>query len=176
VVFTVFTSFNEYVIHYNSDAPSYAAATNVLTGDDYEYSVLQVPQYLGMMVVLFVLVMAWPVLAYVYLIWYLIKDEDELYDQPNRHFMIAIALYLLVQIAVFLNYGKFDQIALYGPEWMLSPVWFSLLIIGMGVLSWGFAYMFGRIRYERHALAEFNYFFGLNTWMVTLALSYFMAA
>ncbi|MCX7568406.1 hypothetical protein OS242_00270 [Tumebacillus sp. DT12] len=176
VVFTVFTSFDEYTLHYNSDSPSYAAATNVLTGDDYAFSAMQVPQYLGMMAVLFVLVMAWPVLAYVYLIWYLIKNEDALYDQPNRHFVIAFVLYLLVQVAVFLNYGKFDQIALYGPEWMLSPVWFSLLIIGMGVLSWGFAYLFGRIRYERHALAEFNYFFGLNTWMVTLALSYFMAA
>jgi hypothetical protein len=175
VVFTVFTSYNEYKICYNSNDPQYAKATNVLTKDDYINSALQVPQYLGMIAVLIVLVIAWPALSYTYLIWFLIKREDDLYDRPDRHFAVAWVLYVVMQVAVFLIFGKFDNIAIYGPEWMQSRLWFTLLLIGFGLIAWGFAALFGRIRYERNALAEFNYFFGLNTWLVTLVLSYFMA-
>jgi hypothetical protein len=175
VLFAVLSGYDEYEMYYTSDDPAYAAATNVLVKDDYVKSAMQVPQYLGMAMILLVMVMAWPVLSYVYLLYLVLKKEDQLYDRPTVHLFVAILLNLATQAWVFLSYGKFENIQLYAPEWMSSPGGFMLLLAILSLVTYAFTWMFGKIRYERYALAEFNYFFGLNVWLVILGLSYYMA-
>jgi hypothetical protein len=175
VVYTVKTNYDEYIVKYTSNDPSYAAAKNKLTSDDYKYSALEVPKYLGIAVITMFIATAWPILSYLYLLYYVIKKEDLIYDRPDRLMLIAVLLYVVVQVFTFLSYGKLDNYRIYAPEWMQSPVVIAGLLLVLDVLAYLFSRLFGKVRYERNAMAEFTYFAGLNIWMVLLGFSYFMA-
>lgn len=175
VLYNVLYGSKDYRFHFNSSHPDYAKATNVLTGEDYKQSALAIPEYLVISFVLLMIAIAWPMASYAYLFWFVWKNEDVLHSQPERHLLVAIVLYLASQIAVFLNYGKLENLYHYAPEWMHTPMALTLLMVGAGVVSYLFTILFRKLSYERSALNEFSYFTGLNIWIVLIGLSYFMA-
>ncbi|MGB8956118.1 MAG: hypothetical protein WCC10_12140, partial [Tumebacillaceae bacterium] len=101
VLFTQMSSYEDYQVWYNSDNRNYVSSTNQLTKDDYLQSAMSVPKYIGIAIISLFIAMAWPVLSYCYLIFYVLKNEDALYDRPNRHLLIAVAIYLVSQYWVF---------------------------------------------------------------------------
>ncbi|ASS75739.1 hypothetical protein CIG75_12595 [Tumebacillus algifaecis] len=174
-VFLVFAKLKTYDVLYNSNDPSYAAATNHLDRDDYTRAAMVVPQYLGMSVMLLVIAFAWPMLPFAYLFYFVVKKEDALYDQPNRHLFVSVLLYLVTQIVLFLEYGKLDSLYTYMPEWMQSGFAVSVLFVALAALSYLFTALYARTRYERSAMGEFSYFLGINVWTAMLVLSYYLA-
>lgn len=176
VLFTRMSSYEDYEVWYNSDNRNYASSTNHLTKDDYLHSVMSVPKYIGVAIISLFIAMAWPVLSYCYLMFYVLKNEDALYDQPNRHLLISVAIYLASEFWIFFSYAKLDNFMLYAPEWLHSNGMIALLMFGLAVLSYLFTMLFAKVRHERNAIAEFSYYFGINIWIVLLSLSYFMGA
>ena len=176
VLFTRMSSYEDYEVWYNSDNRKYASSTNHVTKDDYLKSAMSVPKYIGVAVISLFIAIAWPVLSYCYLIFYVLKNEDALYDRPNRHLLIAVAIYLVSQYWVFFNYAKLDNFSLYAPEWLRSNGMIALMMFVLAVLSYLFTMLYAKVRYERNAIAEFSYFFGINIWIVLFGLSYFMGA
>ncbi|TCP52435.1 hypothetical protein EV586_11034 [Tumebacillus sp. BK434] len=175
MVYMKFAKLKTYDVLFNSDDQAYAAATNKIVKDDYARAAMEVPQYLGMSIMMLVIAFAWPMLPFGYLFYLVMKKEDVLYDQPNRHLLISVLLYLATQIAVFLKYGNLDTLYYYMPEWMQSGFAVAVLFVVLAVISYGFTMIYARTRYERSAMGEFSYFLGINIWTVTLGLSYYLA-
>lgn len=175
VLYTVLYGSKDYRFYFNSSHPDYANSTNVLTSEDYKQSAFALPQYLAIAFVLLMIAIAWPMASYTYLFWFVWKNEDALHSKPNLHLLVAVVLYLVSQIAVFLNYGKLNNLYQYAPEWMHSSMSLSLLMVGAAALSYLFTMLYRKLSYERSALNEFTYFTGLNIWIVLFGLSYFMA-
>lgn len=174
-VFMKFAKLKTYDVLYNSDEPAYAAATNKMGKDDYTRAAMEVPQYLGMSIMMLVIAFAWPMLPFAYLFYLVVKKEDVLYDQPNRHLLISVVLYLATQIVVFLKYGNLDTLYYYMPSWLQSGFAVAMLFVVLAATSYAFTALYARTRYERSAMGEFSYFLGINVWTVTLALSYYLA-
>jgi len=175
VVFSTQSFFDQFEVHYTSTNKDYAAATNVLTRDDYLEGMMSVPRYIGFSLISLFMAVAWPVLSYLYLLYFVLSNEDSLYDHVNRHLLIAVVLYLAAQAYLFLSFGKFNNFDIYAPEWMQSGMAVIFILFVMGLFSYLCAYLFGKSRYERNALAEFSYFFALNVWTALLGFSYFLA-
>ena len=176
VLFTRMSSYSDFEVWYTSDNKAYASSTNQLTKDDYLQAAMTVPKYIGIAIISLFIAMAWPVLSYCYLIYLVLKNEDVLYDRPNRHLLVAVAIYLVCQYWVFFSYAKLDNFSLYAPEWLQGNAMIALVMFGLAVLSYLFTMLFAKVRYERNAIAEFSYYFGINMWTVLLSFSYFMGA
>lgn len=175
ILYSLFGDFDLYNIYYTSDDPQYAAATNKLTLDDYTYSAMNVPQYMGVAVVLMFYGLAWPIASIIYIGYFIRKREDALYDQADRHLLVAIILYLVTQIYIFLSYAKLENFHAYSPAWMHSDFAIAMVFVGFAFISYLFTKLFGKLIYERNATVEFGYFVGLNLFSLLLFLSYFMA-
>jgi hypothetical protein len=175
VLFTVFAKVNVYDVMFNSNDPAYALATNKIVQEDYERAAMEVPKYLGMSVMILVLAFAWPLLSFAYLFYFVMRKEEALYDHPNRHLFVAIGLYLISQIAVFLIWGNLDAFFYYAPAWLQSGFMIALLFVFLAAISYLFTRLYVRTAYERSAMGEFSYFLGINLWTVILVLSYYLA-
>jgi len=175
VVFATQSSYDSFKLHYTSSDSAYAAATNQLTEDDYTDAAMSAPQYFGMAFISMFMAFGWPFLSYLYLLYFVFRKEAAIYDHATRHLTIAVGLYVVSQIVIFLNYGKIERFELYAPTWLQGGVMITIALLVMAGLSYGLALWFGRTRYERHAVVEFSYFFLLNAWMVLLGFSYFVA-
>lgn len=177
VLFMLQNSYEQFDLYYNSDDKAYATATNQEVKADYTKAMMNAPQYMGIAAIISFMVIAWPLLSYAYLFYFVVKRrEDELYDKAERHLLIAIVLHFICEVFVFLNYAKLDNIRIYAPEWMHGYGGLAGVLFLLGVVAYVLTKVFySRLRYERQALPEFTYYFAINAWTVLLGFSYFMA-
>jgi len=175
ILYSLFDNFDRYTIYYTSDHPVFAGETNKLTLDDYTYSAMNVPQYMGVAVILMFYGLAWPVASIIYIAYFIRVREDSLYDHADRHLLVAIVLYLVSQIFIFLQYAKLENYHTYSPAWMHSDFAISMVFVAFAFICYLLTKLFGKLIYERNATVEFGYFVGLNLFSLLLFLSYFMA-
>ncbi|MBL0388807.1 hypothetical protein JJB07_19580 [Tumebacillus sp. ITR2] len=174
-IFTEETTYETFDIYATSNNPTYAAASNQLTSDDFKTAAMQVPVYLGSAIIQFFVALAWPCLSYVYLMYFVLRREDELYERASRHFWIAVLLYLASQIYIFLSYGNLANWQVYAPEWLHSNFAIALLFLIFGLICYLFTLIFRKTIYERNAIVEFSYFTMLNLWLSLIGVAYFMS-
>ncbi|PWK12818.1 hypothetical protein [Tumebacillus permanentifrigoris] len=174
-IFTEETTYDTFDIFANTNNPQYAAASNKLTSTDLKQAAGQVPLYFGVVIVQVFVALAWPCISYIYLMYFIIKKEDELYDNASRHFWVAVLLYLASQIFIFVSYSNLDNFRVYAPEWLQSNFAIVMLFLCFALVCYLFTLMFRKLIYERNAILEFSYFMGLNVWLSLLGISYWMA-
>ncbi|WP_152559299.1 hypothetical protein [Tumebacillus flagellatus] len=174
VFFTEETTFSTFDIYSTTNNPTYAEASNKLTADDFKMSAMQVPVYLGSAIIQFFIALAWPCASYIYLMYFVLRREDALYDSASRHFWVAVVLYLISQISLFLAYGNLNNWRIYAPEWLHTNFAIALLFIAFALLCSLITWIIRKTFYERNAIVEFSYFTMLNLWLTLLGVAYWM--
>lgn len=174
-LFTEETTYSTYGVYVNSNNAQHAANTNKWMVSDFTHAAMQVPVYFGSAIIQFFVALAWPCLSYAYLMYFVIRKEDDLYDRVNLHFWVSVLVYLVSQIYLFLAYSNLDNFYTYAPDWLHSNFAITLLFLGFAAVSFLFTVMFRKLIYERNAIVEFSYFIAINMWLSLMAIAYWMA-
>ncbi|TCS74655.1 hypothetical protein [Effusibacillus lacus] len=163
-----------YDVFYTTDSPNYRERMNVLSKEDYIWSLKALPLLIGISLVAVLITFKWFPLSYAYLLAVLFFREHHFMAKARVHFWIATGLYLIMKILFIGDFYKPHAVKLM-PAYMTQ--WYSPYILtGMIFLISYLSTRLWRKRLEdRHPLMEFSYFVLVDVFATTLWYSYFLS-
>lgn len=161
-------------VNYATDQMAYQERMNSLRAEDVHQAAGNLPLFWGIGVLTALISLKWILLSGLYLIVISVFWQYHYDEHAQRHFGIAMAMYLIVKALCIGDYRK--PIALQVMPDFLQSVWLSLVLL---LLFAGISYFITRLwrkgLSERNVGLEMFYFVVLDVFMTNLWYSFFMS-